>query len=297
METALVSLFAFGLAFAVGSWLRSHLFLACLVGLGVAAPFAAAVKAGDLLAPLVVAVVGSVCGAFREELSPVWAWCRRSSASAAASGFNRATGGRFRTAGADGPGPELGPEPERRQESFFGGGPTAVERERRGTERTGRERANDQPQGSDDDRWKRDNEDRDRKERQEAEAAETTKREEQARQDREREAAAKAKREREERARRERDGASGPKQGTGGGTEDDEAKSRYRPPPGSGDIEAALAVLGVSASASPQAVKKAYRKMAKRWHPDMNQGSKEAEEAFKKVQVAYEALHAAGKAS
>jgi DnaJ-domain-containing protein 1 len=297
METAPTSLFAFGLAFAVGTWLRSHLFLACLVGLGVAAPFAAAVKAGDLLAPLVVAVVGAVCGAFREELSPVWAWCRRSSANAASSGFNRATGGRFRTAGADGPGPDSGPEPERRQESFFGGGPTAEERANREAERANRERANEQSRESGDDRWKRDNEERDRKERQEAEAAEKTKREEQARQEREREAAAKARREREERARREREGASGPNPGSGGGAGDDEAKSRYRPPPGSGDIEAALAVLGVSASASPQAVKKAYRRMAKRWHPDMNQGSKEAEEAFKKVQAAYEALHAAGKAA
>jgi molecular chaperone DnaJ len=49
-------------------------------------------------------------------------------------------------------------------------------------------------------------------------------------------------------------------------------------------------VLGVSKSASPEEIKKAYRKKAIQYHPDKNQGDKEAEEKFKEAAEAYEVL-------
>lgn len=49
-------------------------------------------------------------------------------------------------------------------------------------------------------------------------------------------------------------------------------------------------VLGVSRSASEQEIKKAYRKLARKYHPDVNHGSKQAEEKFKQVSAAFEVL-------
>ncbi|MDO4976384.1 MAG: molecular chaperone DnaJ [Eubacteriales bacterium] len=49
-------------------------------------------------------------------------------------------------------------------------------------------------------------------------------------------------------------------------------------------------VLGVSKGASEAEIKKAYRKVAKKYHPDMNPGDKEAEEKFKEAAEAYEVL-------
>ena len=49
-------------------------------------------------------------------------------------------------------------------------------------------------------------------------------------------------------------------------------------------------VLGVSKGASDEEIKKAYRKLAKKYHPDMNPDDKTAEAKFKEVNEAYEVL-------
>lgn len=49
-------------------------------------------------------------------------------------------------------------------------------------------------------------------------------------------------------------------------------------------------VLGVSKGTSDDEIKKAYRKLAKKYHPDMNPGDKEAEAKFKEVNEAYSIL-------
>ncbi|WP_046214869.1 J domain-containing protein [Paenibacillus wulumuqiensis] len=49
-------------------------------------------------------------------------------------------------------------------------------------------------------------------------------------------------------------------------------------------------VLGLSQTATPAEIKQTYRRLAKQYHPDTNQGSAEAEQKFKQVQQAYETL-------
>ena len=49
-------------------------------------------------------------------------------------------------------------------------------------------------------------------------------------------------------------------------------------------------VLGVSKNASDSEIKKAYRKLAKKYHPDSNPGDKEAEAKFKEASEAYAVL-------
>ena len=48
--------------------------------------------------------------------------------------------------------------------------------------------------------------------------------------------------------------------------------------------------LGVSKSSSPDEIKKAYRKLAMKYHPDRNKGDKQAEEKFKRISEAYAVL-------
>ena len=54
-------------------------------------------------------------------------------------------------------------------------------------------------------------------------------------------------------------------------------------------------VLGVSKSATPDEIKKAYRKLAMKYHPDQNPGDKSAEEKYKEINEAYEVLSDADK--
>lgn len=49
-------------------------------------------------------------------------------------------------------------------------------------------------------------------------------------------------------------------------------------------------LLEVPYTATNSDIKKAYRKMALKWHPDKNGGSKAAEEMFKKIKAAYDCL-------
>ncbi len=54
-------------------------------------------------------------------------------------------------------------------------------------------------------------------------------------------------------------------------------------------------ILGVNRNATPQEIKKAYRKLAVRYHPDKNPGDKTAEEKFKEASNAYSVLSDAEK--
>src|SRR5436305_12049650 len=49
-------------------------------------------------------------------------------------------------------------------------------------------------------------------------------------------------------------------------------------------------VLGVKKDASEEEIRKAYRKLARQYHPDRNPGDKQAETRFKEVQDAYDVL-------
>ena len=51
-------------------------------------------------------------------------------------------------------------------------------------------------------------------------------------------------------------------------------------------------ILGVKKDATQDEIKKAFRKLSVKWHPDKNQGNKEAEGKFKEIVEAYEILGA-----
>ncbi len=48
--------------------------------------------------------------------------------------------------------------------------------------------------------------------------------------------------------------------------------------------------LGVAKTASAEEIKKAHRKLARKFHPDLNPGDKKAEDKFKEIQEAYDVL-------
>ncbi len=49
-------------------------------------------------------------------------------------------------------------------------------------------------------------------------------------------------------------------------------------------------ILGVSRNASEKEIKQAFRRLARKYHPDVNPGDKSAEERFKQISEAYEVL-------
>lgn len=56
------------------------------------------------------------------------------------------------------------------------------------------------------------------------------------------------------------------------------------------DFQDYYAVLGVAKTATDKEIKSAYRKLARKYHPDVNTGNKEAEETFKRINEANEVL-------
>jgi len=54
-------------------------------------------------------------------------------------------------------------------------------------------------------------------------------------------------------------------------------------------------ILGINKSATADEIKKAFRKLAVKFHPDKNPGNKDAEEKFKEINHAYEVLSDPGK--
>ena len=54
-------------------------------------------------------------------------------------------------------------------------------------------------------------------------------------------------------------------------------------------------ILGVPRTASADEIKKAHRRLVRKFHPDVNKNNKEAEERFKEVQEAYDVLSEPGK--
>lgn len=60
--------------------------------------------------------------------------------------------------------------------------------------------------------------------------------------------------------------------------------------PATTDFKDYYDILGVSKTATPEEIKKAYRKLARKYHPDLNPGDKEAEVRFKELNEAHEVL-------
>lgn len=61
------------------------------------------------------------------------------------------------------------------------------------------------------------------------------------------------------------------------------------------DFKDYYAILGVSKKASAEEIKRSFRKLARKYHPDVNPNNKKAEAKFKEVSEAYEVLGDADK--
>lgn len=64
----------------------------------------------------------------------------------------------------------------------------------------------------------------------------------------------------------------------------------YLKPFRSVDVRNLYEILGIPKTSSEEQIKKAYRKLARKWHPDINPGNKEAEQKFKEITMAYDVL-------
>lgn len=56
------------------------------------------------------------------------------------------------------------------------------------------------------------------------------------------------------------------------------------------DFKDYYTILGVSKTGTPEEIKRAYRKLARKYHPDLNPGDKDAEAKFKDLNEAHEVL-------
>ena len=56
------------------------------------------------------------------------------------------------------------------------------------------------------------------------------------------------------------------------------------------DFKDYYSILGVKKNDDDKTIKKTYQKLAKKYHPDVNPGNKEAEEKFKDISEAYQAI-------
>ena len=56
------------------------------------------------------------------------------------------------------------------------------------------------------------------------------------------------------------------------------------------DFKDYYSILGVSKTANADDIKKSFRRLARKYHPDLNPGDKQAEARFKEVNEAYEVL-------